>query len=174
METFLDPNLVLDQAEIIDDMLAVDFGCGSGGWAIPLAKRLKNGMVFAVDLLPEPLSALEGKIKAENLDHIHLVKANVESENPLPLIKENSLDLVLMTNLLFQVDDKKQPFLQAKRVLKTDGRILVVDWKSDSKIGPEKKVSPEEVKKIGEELGLTFEKEFSAGAYHWALILVKQ
>ena len=48
--TFLNPQEVLNHLELEGDMVAADFGSGSGGWAIPLAKRLKFGKVYAIDI----------------------------------------------------------------------------------------------------------------------------
>jgi len=171
MEGFLNPNEVLNQLELSANMTAADFGSGSGGWAIPLAKRLEKGRVFAIDILEAPLSALKGKAALGKLSNIQTILADVEKGTKL---LDGSCDLVLMTNLLFQVDDIGVVFQEALRVLRKGGKILAVDWKEDAPFGPkEKRVSPEEVKKTARELGSLVEKEFSAGSYHWGLILGK-
>jgi ubiquinone/menaquinone biosynthesis C-methylase UbiE len=152
-------------------MVAADFGCGSGGWVIPLAEKLEDGKVFAIDILDEPLSALRSKTKIEKIFNIETRKADVEKGTYLP---NESCDLVLMTNLLFECKDKKKVLEEGKRVLKKGGKILVVDWKKDNPLTPEiEKISIGEVKKIAGEIGLELEKEFEASPYHWGLILVK-
>jgi SAM-dependent methyltransferase len=89
-----------------------------------------------------------------------------------------------MTDLLFECEDKKIILEEGKRALKPGGKILVVDWKLNAPLGPEKgRVSPDEVKKIAEEIGLKVEKpstraklgagEFETGIYHWGLIFTK-
>ncbi|XOB46807.1 MAG: class I SAM-dependent methyltransferase [Candidatus Nealsonbacteria bacterium] len=164
---FLNPSRVLDMLDLKESFVAADFGSGSGGWVIPLAKRLKQGKVYAIDILEEPLSALKSKIRLEKILNIETIKSDVERTSKL---LGNSCDLVLMTNLFFEVDDKKKVMEEGKRVLKKGGKLLVVDWKEDSPLGPGKKVSPEEIKKMAKETGLELEKEFSAGVYHWGLI----
>jgi len=169
-EGFLDPNQALNQLDLTSTMIAADFGCGSGGWTMPLAKKLEDGKVFAIDILKEPLSALEGKVKSERIFNIQTVCSNVEESRGSKL-GNNSVDLVLMTNLLFQVENKKAVFEEAKRILKKDGKILVVDWLPKSSLGPEKgRISKEEVKKIAKDSGLGFEKEFKAGPHHYGII----
>ena len=171
MEGFLNPTEVLKQLPLRKNMVAADFGSGSGGWAIPLAKILEEGKVYAIDILEEPLSALRAKVKLEKIVNIETIKSDVEKG--AKLLKE-SCDLVLMTNLLFECEDKKIILEEGKRVLKKGAKLLIVDWKKDSPLGPEKgRVSVEEVKKLAEELNLKVEKEFEAGLYHWGLILVK-
>lgn len=173
MEGFLDPQKVLNQLKLREDMIAADFGSGSGGWAIPLVKILKEGRVYAIDILEEPLSALKSKMRLEKILNIETIRSNIEDLNGSRLY-DKSVDLVLMTNLLFEIEDKKQVILEAKRILRKRGKILVVDWRKDAPFGPkEARVSPEEVKKIAENLNLKIEKEFEAGLYHWGLILTK-
>ena len=154
-------------------MVAADFGSGSGGWAIPLAEKLEEGKVYAVDLLEEPLSALRARAKTEKISNIQTVLANVEKG--IEILKEASCNLVLMTNLLFQCQDMKRILSEGQRVLKAGGKILIVDWQKDNPLtGQVEKVSFEEIKKTALEFGLKVEKEFSAGPYHHALIFGKQ
>lgn len=151
-------------------MIAADFGSGSGGWAIPLARKLENGSVYAIDILQEPLSALSSKMALEKISNIRTIRSNVENKNGSTL-SGSSVDLVLMTNLLFQTGKKKEIFQEAKRILKIGGKVLVVEWKEDSPQGPiEDRVFEKEVKKIAEGLGFGLEKQFEAGSYHYGMI----
>ena len=170
MNGFLNPIEILKHLDLEKNMVAADFGCGSGGWVIPLAKKLEEGKVFAIDILDESLSALRAKIKLEKIFNIEPIKADVEKTSRL--ISE-SCDFVLMSNLLFQVADIKKVLEEGKRVLKKGGKILVVDWKKDAPLGPKEKISAEEVKKNAKELDLELEKEFEAGLYQWGLIFQK-
>ena len=173
MQGFLNPQEILKELELRKDMIAADFGSGSGGWAIPLAKRLTDGKIYAIDILEEPLSALKNKSGIEGIVNIETIRSDIESENGSTL-KDNYLDLVLITNLLFQVEDKKLVLAESKRVLKKGGKVLVIDWDLKAPIGPEgKKISPEEVKKLAKEIGFNLEKEFKAGDYHYALVFTK-
>ncbi len=152
-------------------MVAADFGSGAGGWVIPLAKKLEEGKVFAIDILEEPLSALSSKARTEKLFNVQTIKSDIEETSKMI---SDSCDLVLMTNLLFEVGNKKQTLSEGKRALKKGGRILVVDWKPDAVFGPNNgRVSPDEIKKSAEEVELKFEKEFEAGPYHYGLVFIK-
>ena len=171
MPDFLNPNEVLKKLRLRKNMIAADFGCGSGGWTIPLAKILAEGKVYAIDILEEPLSALRAKVKIERLFNVETRKANAEKG---VLLLSNSCNLVLMTNLLFECENKKAVLEEAKRILKPAGKILVVDWLKDNPLTPEIEwLDFEEIKKIAEELNLKLEKEFEAGAYHQGLLLTK-
>ena len=167
---FLDPQKALKELKLKKDLIAADFGCGSGGWVLPLAKILEDGKVYAIDILEEPLSALRSKMKTFKVFNIEPIKADVEKSSKL---FDNSCDLVLITNLLFEVDDKKKTMEEGKRVLKKRGKLLIVDWKKEASLGPKDKVSVEEIKKIAREVDFKLEKEFDAGLYHWGMVFKK-
>ena len=172
-QEFLNPQKVLSELELHENMIAADFGSGSGGWAMPLAKRLKEGKIYAIDILEEPLSALESRARAGKIFNIKTVLSNIENKGGSKLPDE-SCDLVLMTNLLFQCENKNLVLEEGKRVLKSGGKILIVDWKEDSPLGPEKgRISAKKVKETTKELGLKLKKEFKAGDYHYGLIFEK-
>jgi ubiquinone/menaquinone biosynthesis C-methylase UbiE len=167
---FLNPSKILEILDLNESFTAADFGSGSGGWVMPLAKTLKHGKVYAIDILEEPLSALKSRAKLERILNIETIRSDVEKSSKL---LANSCDLVLMTNLLFEADDKEKIITEGKRVLKKGGRLLIVDWEKDSPLGIENKVSPEEVKEMAEKIDFKLEKEFEAGSYHWGLLFKK-
>lgn len=169
---FVNPKKVLSQLNLQPEMTAADFGCGSGGWVLPLAEILKDGKVFAVDIQETAISALESKIKMQGASNIVKILADVEQK--IPGLKDLACDLVLITDLLFQVEDRAAVFSEAARVLKRGGKILLVEWSDKSEIGPkENKVSSGEAASIAERFGLKQEKDFKAGDYHYGLVFVK-
>jgi ubiquinone/menaquinone biosynthesis C-methylase UbiE len=170
-EGFLNPQQILKNIPLKEDMIACDFGCGSGGWVIPLSKELKAGIVYAIDVLEDAISALDGKISSQQLFNIKTILSDVEKGVK---IKDSYFDLVLMTNLLFQVDDRNFVMQEARRVLKTNGMVLIIDWKKDAPVGSkEGRLSIEEAVLLGEKNGFKKEKEISSGNFHWGLLLTK-
>jgi len=174
-DNFLNPDKVLDNLILWPDMQAADFGCGSGGWTIPLAKRLRKGevygLVYGVDILDAPISALASKALLEKISNIKTVKTDLENGCPFG---DNSMDVVLATNIFFQVEDKSKLLDEIKRVLKPNGQALVVDWLAEASLGPkEGKISAGEMKKMAEKAGFKVKKEFEAGKYHYGLIAIK-
>lgn len=169
---FLNPEEILDQLELKVNMLAAEFGCGSGGFTIYLARKLSEGLVWAVDILEGPLSALKSRQLLEGLHNIKIIRGDLEKPNG-STIPSLSLDLVVIPNVLFEAEDKTAIMREADRVLKSRGILVVIDWLPEAVQGPEQKVSPKEVKKIAEELELNFKKEITAGKYHYGLVFEK-
>jgi len=169
---FLSPQKIFEQLDLRDDMVAAEFGCGSGGFAIPLAKRLDEGLVYAVDVQPEPLSALKSLARLNNLKNIRIIRSDLEKEKGSG-ISPDSLNLAVIPNLLFQAENIDAIISEAMRVLKTGGILALIDWRPESSRGPEKRVSKAEAKSAAEENGFSFVKELDAGKYHYCLIFRK-
>ena len=170
-EGFLNPQQILKNVPLKEDMVACDFGCGSGGWVLPLSKELKAGMVYGIDVLEPAVSALNGRISSDKIFNIKTMQADVEKGIS---IKDGYFDLVLMTNLLFQVENRDFVMKEAKRVLKSGGMVLVVDWNKDAPIGSsEGRLSLEEAVALGEAAGFRKGKEIPCGSFHWGVLLIK-
>lgn len=164
MKSFLNPNNILDQLDLKPDMVAAEFGCGSGGFTVPLANRLEDGLVYAIDILAEPLSALSGRMRSENIKNIKIVKGDLEKQKGSTL-NDSCLDLAVIPNVLFQAEDKNAIISEAVRVLERRGKLVIIDW--------EDKVSKQDIKETAQKSGLEFEKELEAGKYHFGLLFKK-
>ena len=174
MAYFLDPEKVLNEVKLHSDMIAAEFGCGSGGFAIPLAKRLEDGLVYAIDILKEPLSALNSRIIIDKIVNIKIIRSDLEKPKGSTL-EDLSLDFVFIPNVLFQAEDKDAIIREAQRILKKGASLLIIDWFPQAAQGPEKnRISPDNVKKRAEKFNFELKKEFEAGKYHYCLIFEKQ
>jgi len=172
-QSFLNPEEVLNQLELKADMVAAEFGCGSGGFSIPLAKKLDEGLVYALDIQKISLSALKSRSLLENITNIRIICCDLEKPRGSTL-SDSSLDLVLIPNVLFQVEDKNAIILEAKRVLKNKGKLVIIDWDPKAIQGPvEGRVSEAKMKETAEKKGFSFEKELDVGKYHYGLVFTK-
>ncbi len=173
MAEFLKIEDAISNLDVKDSMLAAEFGCGSAHFTIALAKKLKMGRVYALDVQEQSLSALKGKLNHEKIHNVLPTLCNFEIEKGTKL-RDGFLDIVLIPNTLFQSDDKSSIIKEAGRVLKTGGQLLVIDWLAGGPFSPKAGlVSPDEVKKIAADFGFSLKKEFAAGDYHYGLLFIK-
>jgi ubiquinone/menaquinone biosynthesis C-methylase UbiE len=173
MEEFVNPENILEIINPKADILAAEFGCGSGGFTIPLAKKIEEGLVFALDIQEPALIALKGRANLARISNIKTIRCDLEKPKGSTL-QDSYLDLVLAPNLLFQVEDKKTVISEAKRVLKSRGLFVIIDWEENSNMGLKQKYfSKDEAKKMCADAALVLEKEFKAGSCHYCLIFKK-
>ena len=174
MPDFLKVDEVLSNLNLTEGMMACEFGCGSAVFTISLAKKLSKGRVYALDVQEEKLSALKGKLSIEKINNVFTILCDLETPKGSTL-QDNSLDMVLIPNMLFQAENKYAIIQEGKRILKSGGQLLIIDWLKKVAFGPkDNMVSPNEIKKIADDLELTFKKEFAAGDYHYALLFTKK
>ena len=170
---FSKPAENIDQFNLTAGMTVADFGAGSGAYALAMARCVgQSGRVYAIDVQKELLARLGREAKAEHLANLEVIWSDLERAGGSKLA-DRLVDFVLFANLLFQISGQYTLFLEAKRILKPDGRLAVIDWReSYGNLGPpaERVVKIETVKDIASQAGFVFQKEFSAGDHHYGLL----
>jgi len=173
MNSFINPEEILNKIDLKEDLLACEFGCGSGIFTVSLAKKLKEGKVYGLDIQEEKLSVLKNYALLENLSNIETIICDLEVPKGSTL-QGNYLDLVLIPNVLFQSEKESIIIEEAKRILKSGGQLLILDWIKQSSFGPKQgRTTVGRVKEIAEKLNLRLKEEFSAGNYHYGLLFIK-
>lgn len=173
---FSDPVKNVEQCGIQAGMEIADFGSGSGHYTISAAKALMStGRVYSIDVNKDLLTKLKNTSTKEGLYNVEVIWGDIEKAGGTKL-REASIDLVFLTNILFQVEDKDGVIKEAKRVLKPSGRVLVIDWvDSFGGLGPSQKsvFKKEQAVKLFEKAGFHLDREITAGAHHYGFIYKK-
>lgn len=173
---FTDPNKNLEQFDIAPMMKVADFGAGSGYYALTLGKLVgEDGRVYAIDIDPELLLKIYGDAKTHRLTNIDVLQGDMEKPEGSNL-KSESIDRGIVSNLLFQITDKNAVLREVFRVMKKQGKVLIVDWEdSFGGLGPKKEMifSKESARKLLKEVGFVFDREISAGNHHYGIICIK-
>lgn len=173
---FSNPRANVAEFGLIPGMKVADFGAGVGEYAMEMAQVVGGGgKIYAVEVQKEVMDRLEKEAKERHIFNIETVWGNIEKLGGTK-IADQSVNVVLVANVLFQTDARYSVALEAKRILRPDGRIIIIDW-SDSfgGIGPHSNqvLKIDEAKKILAEAGFKLQKEFPAGNHHYGLIFVK-
>lgn len=173
---FLNPEKIINKLDIIESGMAVaDFGSGSGYFTIPLSRKVgDSGSVYAVDILEDRLNLIENQAKLKGLSNINIIKANLEIFGGTNL-DDNSIDVILLANILFQSDKKADIIKEANRVLIQSGYLIIIDWlNNNSALVPKGlKIDKKQSIEMAKKEGLKFFKEFEVDAYHFGVIFIK-
>jgi|SRR5271165_2716103 len=107
----------------LESGILLDFGAGTGAYAIPLAQLLPNVTILALDEQPEMLDRLRVKLIATPLANV--VPLSPEGLEPLG----GHIDQVLAINVLHEIGDRDLAGIPA--LLRPEGRALFIDWNAD-------------------------------------------
>lgn len=129
---------------------AVDFGCGPGFLTLPLAKKVKT--VYAVDINPRMLEITSQRAKREKIRNVEFVKSTEYS-----LQVPEKAGFVFALSLVHEVVRKGKIFEVFAKLLKENGMLVVVDWRTDPKswdFGPQPRERVSKSKMVGLAAGL--------------------
>jgi ubiquinone/menaquinone biosynthesis C-methylase UbiE len=173
-EGFAHPHTNVGLFGLEHGMHVADFGSGSGHYVLAIAEWLAgSGHVYAIDVQRDLLKRTQNEATKRGLKNVSVIWTDLERTRSSK-IADHHLDVVLISNLLFQLQYKEEVFLEAHRILKTIGKLIIIDW-SDSwgGMGPTKDdvVKKEMALALARENGFELLREFPAGAHHYGLIL---
>jgi ubiquinone/menaquinone biosynthesis C-methylase UbiE len=133
-------------------------------------------MVYAIDVQKDLLRRIKNEAHARGLHNIEIIWGDLEIPGSSK-IHPHTVDVVLFSNVLFQMPVKRTPLEEAKRIVKKSGRIVIIDWiDSFGGLGPHKDdvLTKAGAKALASHAGLRLVEEFGAGAHHYGLIFSPQ
>ncbi|MGA1047213.1 MAG: class I SAM-dependent methyltransferase [Minisyncoccia bacterium] len=172
---FLSPREIVEQFKVSANSHIADFGSGAGDFSIAIAEVVSNnGKVYAIDVLESAHQSLRSRYKIKGITNIELILANIECDSGSNLPQE-SVDLVMIHNIMFQVSNKKKLIQEAYRVLKDTGKLAMIEWSMSSPIGPPQNLRlPErELISLIQNNGFEVDYRVEAGKYHYGYIFNK-
>ncbi|MBD3245202.1 MAG: methyltransferase domain-containing protein [Candidatus Moranbacteria bacterium] len=175
---FLNPEKIVQKLDIKKGETIADLGCGSGFLAIEMAKKVgEQGKIYAIDILEKQLESVESLARANFLFNIETIRANLEAKDHLKIISDQGkIDKVILSNVLSENENKAAMIVQAADILKTQGKLIIIDWKAtDLKMGPARELltDKEKVKEFCLNNNLNFVKDIEVGQFHWGIIFEK-
>lgn len=150
-------------------MAVADIGAGTGYFALPAARAVgPGGRIFAVDLQPEMLAKLR-----ENLAGLSNIQP-VEGSAHKTTLTDACCDRVLMANVWHELDDHPGALAEVKRLLREEGRLAIVDWRTDVERPPgpplEHRWTMETTVQTLERTGWSVEHFSHLGSYNYIIV----
>ncbi len=173
---FSEPAANVAQLLLQPNETVADLGAGSGAYTIECAKSLKGtGRVYAIEIQKDLLTRIQNSAKDAHLGNVAVIWGHLEKRGGTKLT-DNMVDVAILSNVLFQTEDKDTVLEETRRILRPGGRLLFIDWiASFGNLGPHAdQVFPEDAaRKLLEKHGFLFDKAINAGSYHYGLICRK-
>ena len=101
----------------------LDFGCGTGDFTIPAAKKVKDqGRVYALDYFRRQLDIVKDRSEKAGLTNVETIHSSGETGLP-----DGSVDIVWMCDVLHEIKERRTVLEEIYRVLKGDGILAIHD-----------------------------------------------
>ncbi len=176
IKRFVDPQTVVSHFHLREGDVVADFGAGSGYYTEILAKKVGNqGKVYACEIQKDLVEKIGTIARQKGLSAVHPLWCDVEVERGVK-IGDGILDVGLMINTLFQIDDKHMALSEVSRTIRSGGKFFIIDW-SDSfgGLGPQPKdvLLQQDAQALAEAHGFVFERTFDAGDHHYGVAFRK-
>lgn len=105
---------------LTDDMVAMDFGCGTGLISLPLAKKL--GRIVAFDSSAGMIEVVQQKIAELKLDNLETVMGDITTTQ-----FTHSFDLIFTSMTLHHIVDTHSVISRFSQLIKPGGLLAIAD-----------------------------------------------
>lgn len=135
-----------------DDVVA-DIGAGTGYFSLPLARRVPDGRVIAVDIQPEMLAIIEERVAAAGVDNVDTRLGSVTD----PGLPTQGVDLAFIVDAYHEFSHPLEMGRALVDALRPGGLLVLVEYRAEDPTVPIKplhKMSEDQVRREMAVLGL--------------------
>ena len=112
--------------------IVADIGAGSGFHTRRMASLVApTGQVFAVDIQPEMLEILEGRVEDEGLTGIVPVLGEFDD----PKLPDNQIDWILLVDVYHEFENPDLMLAKMRQALKDSGKVALVEYRVEDGTG---------------------------------------
>ena len=146
-------DLLIAGLRLSADFVVADIGAGTGYFTFPVAQRVPQGKVFAVDIQPEMLARLARRKALENVANVETVLGEEDD----PKLPDNEIDLAFIVDAYHEFSFPREMGERLKESLKPGGQLVLVEYRAEDPRVPIKrlhKMSEVQVKQEMAAIGL--------------------
>ena len=139
-----------------DDVLA-DSGAGTGYFSFPIARRVPQGKVLAVDIQQEMLDIIASRKQALSVQNVETLMGTEQDPN----LPEAGVDLIFIVDAYHEFSHPYEMGLAMARALKPGGKLVLIEYRAEDRSVPIKrlhKMSEEQSKQEMAAIGLEWER----------------
>jgi len=172
---FVSPTTVLSGLGLTNGMSVIDYASGAGHWSLAAAKLVApKGKVLAIENNINMLNMVKSRAETEKVSNLEIEEIELETGTS-KLAKPS--DLVIVSNILHLIKDKKTFVEKSVKMLSAKGKLLFIDWvQSETLFGPplELRMSSEQTITLFEKAGLKLLETVDTGADHFGLVFIHE
>ena len=163
---------LIENMNIQSTDIIADIGAGSGYHVFKMAPIAHRGTVYAVDIQTEMLQAVLESEQYKKYKNIELIQGDEKSVK----LPENTFDKMLMVDVYHEFNFPKEMMLSIKKSLKENGKIYLIEYRSEDFNVPIKtihKMSEKQAVKEMKAVGFKLEKNNTNLPWQHCLVFVK-
>lgn len=173
----LNLKLIIEKSGAKSGQIIGDLGCGRSGHFVFTLSQItgQKGKVYAIDVIKNNLAVIDKESNNSGITNISTIWSDLEVFGATKL-EDSSLDLVFLINTVHQAKKPVDLLREVTRITKKSAKIIIVDWSQNaSTIGPIEGNKVDKLKLVDacKKIGLYLDSEFTAGQYHFGLVLTK-
>ncbi|MEM1114154.1 MAG: methyltransferase domain-containing protein [Pseudomonadota bacterium] len=104
-----------------------DIGAGTGYFSFPMARRVPEGKVLAVDIQPEMLEIIQQRMPAAGVNNVEPVLATATSPN----LPAGEVDVVLLVDAYHEFSHPAEVMAGIVNSLSERGRVILVEYRGE-------------------------------------------
>lgn len=108
-------------------MQVADIGAGTGYYTFRIARQVPRGRVYAVEVQPEFVQALETRRTQLRAVNVHVVQGNEQNAN----LPDSSIDLAIMVDVYHELAYPQEMLRSLYKALKPDGKLLLLEYRAE-------------------------------------------
>jgi arsenite methyltransferase len=173
-DSWQQPERVIDALALAPDAVVADVGAGSGYFTERFARRVgAGGFVYATDVQEEMLDRLRARVTRKRLANVSVVIARFDD----PSLPEACCDLVFLSSVYKEIDERIAYMEKVRRVLRPSGRVAILEYRPDWQgVGPppEDRLSPETVTQEMDAAGLELREQYGFLERQYFLVFARR
>jgi FkbM family methyltransferase len=120
-------HLFIERVELEPDAVVADIGAGTGYFAFPIAQRVPQGKVLAVDIQPEMLALIEQKKRELGVTNVEAVQGSTTD----PGLPAGVVDLIYIVDAYHEFSNPYEMGTGMVNALKPGGRLILLEYRGE-------------------------------------------
>ena len=141
-------DLLIASLPLEPDFVVADIGAGTGYFSLPIAARVPQGRVLAVDIQPEMLEIISSRIVQSGIANVEPVLGGIDSPN----LAASSIDLAFIVDAYHEFSHPFEMGQGLFEALKPGGQLVLIEYRGEDASVPIKRLHKMTAQQAGKEI----------------------
>ena len=125
-------DLLIERLSLSPDDVVADIGAGTGYFSFPIARRVPEGKVLAVDIQQEMLDMIEARKSNGAPSNVETVLGTITD----PKLPSSGVDLILIVDAYHEFSHPFEMGTAMADALKPEGKLILIEYRAEDRSVP--------------------------------------